>query len=227
MHAYINNFDRFIPFDTTMKVGHLAAAFMYNRVGKLKDADIFQISLVRVNERFIIISREGQLPYIPLSQKQYLTTLKEKFEREKQWRLSRELPYQKNETAKASLISYINREFDPKLNAINDYLTNHNDEDLNQTAFVKNNYDIKFTDENKGGRMIVILNTDYFNHNLKSYVPQMILFYWSWDDGEGPGGGLLRPVAPDMNLCCKVSKFYKESIEHNLDLDAFRQLLDK
>jgi len=43
---------------------------------------------------------------------------------------------------------------------------------------------------------------------------------WEWNDGEGPAGGLLKPKPPDMNVCCRISKYYKESIENNLDIDA-------
>lgn len=225
--AYVNYFENYVAFDSTLKVGHLYAAFMYPRIGQLKGAELFQVSLVRVNERFIIVSKEGRLPYIPLTRKQYLTALREKFTREKQSRLDRELPYRKDEGTKAKLVDYINREFDPKLRTINEYLSNYNDDDLNQTAFVKAYYDTKFTEEKNGGRMIIVVNTDYFRKDLNSYVPQFILIHWRWDDGEGPPGGLLKPVAPDMNICCKVSKFFKESIEQNLDVEALRKLLEK
>ncbi|MBS1974409.1 MAG: hypothetical protein JST13_08655 [Bacteroidetes bacterium] len=225
--AYINFFGGYLSFDTTLKVGHLYAAFMYPRIGQLKGTDLFQVSLVRVNERFIIVSKAGQLPYVPLTRKQYLTALKEKFEKEKQSSLDKQLPYRKEENSKKNLIDYINRGYDPKLKAINDYLSGHNDDDLNQTALVRNYYDTKFTEEKNGGRMIVLVNTDYFNKNLKPYAPQFVLIHWKWDDGEGPPGGLLKPVAPDMNVCCMVSKFFKESIEQNLDVGALKQLLDK
>jgi hypothetical protein len=208
-------------------VGNLYAALMAYRVGKIKDADLFQTDMVRIDQRFIIISRSGQLPYIVLTRKQYLAALKLKFEREKQSQLDRELPYRKTDADKVKLIDYINRGFDPKLKAISDYLSAHNEQDLSQPAFVKNAYETKFAEEKDGGRMYVVLNMGYFNLSLAGYIPQFMLVVWKWNDGEGPRGGLLRPVAPDMNVCCKVSKFFKESIENNLSIESLRQLIDK
>ncbi len=223
----VNSFNPEFSFDASLKVGHLFAVFMSPRVGQLKGVDLFQTSLVRADERFIIISREGQSPYLALTRKQYLVALKEKFEREKKLQLDKELPYNKDEASRARLIAANSREFDPKLRAIDDYLSTHLESDLNQTAFVKTVYDTKFTEENKGGRMIAILNIDYFNKGLSPYLPQMMLLRWRWDDGEGPPGGILRPVPPDMNVCCRVSKYYKDSIEQNIDVNALRQLLDQ
>lgn len=228
IYVYVNHFGGFMNYDTAMHVGHMYVALMYPRVGQLKGADLFQVSLVRVRERFIIVSRNGQLPYTPLTQKQYLISLKRKFQNEKNKLLSSALQYAKNDEQKLTSEKYYESHYDPKIKFIDDYLSNTSEDELSKIAFVKDMGDFKkFYTEKEGGRMPVILNTDYFNPKQSPYLPQFMLAYWSWDDGEGPAGGLLRPVAPDLSVCCKVSKYYKESIENNLDVDALRQMLDK
>lgn len=227
IYVFVNSFDRFMNYDTAMHVGNLYVALMYPRVGQIKGVDLFQLSLVRNDERFLIISHESQLPYKPLTQKQYLLALKRKLQNEKNKLLSGAIQYAKSEEQKSSSEKYYDSHYDPKIKLIDDYLTNTDEEELNKIALVKDMMEFKrFYTEKEGGCMPVILNTNYFNSKQAPYLPQFMLVYWSWNDGEGPSGGLLRPVAPDMNLCCRVSKFFKESIENNLDVDALRQLLE-
>jgi len=228
LDVYVNFPNGYFVFDTSMKVGHMYVAEMYPRVGKIKDVDLFQTSLVRGNSRFIIVSRHGQLPYIPLTRRQYLNTLKTKFQNEKKWMIERSFSSAKNDADKLRAEQYWKSQYDPKINRIDDYLLNTIDEDLNQLAFVKDMQDFKkFYTEQEGGRMPVIVNKDYFNETLDPFAPQFLLMRWEWNDGEGPPGGLLKPKPPDMNICCRISKYYKESIEKNLDIDALRQMLDK
>ncbi|MDP4264188.1 MAG: hypothetical protein Q8941_16790 [Bacteroidota bacterium] len=228
IYVFVNHFDRFVLYDTSMRVGNLYVALMFPRVGKLKDVDLFQISLVRGDERFIIISHDGQLPYTPLTQKQYLAALKRKLQNEENSILDRSLKAAKNDEQKSNAEKYWTSHYDPKIKLIDDYLSKTSEEELNQVALVKDMMDFKkFYSEKEGGRMPVILNTNYFNSKQPPYWPQFLLVYWTWNDGEGPAGGLLRPVAPDMNVCCPVSKYFKESMEQNLDVNALRQLLNK
>jgi hypothetical protein len=211
-----------------MHVGNLYVALMYPRVGQLKGIDLFQVSLVRANERFVIISHDGDLPYRPLTQKEYLLSLERKVQNEKNRLLTGAIKYAKNEQQKTDAENYYNSHYDPQIKLIDDYLSKTDETELSKPALVKDMMGFKkFYTEKEGGRMPVVLNTSYFNSNQSSYLPQFMLVYWSWNDGEGPAGGLLRPVAPDMNICCPVSGFYKESIEQNLDVDSLKQLLNK
>ncbi len=227
-NVFANHFGSNLHFDTSMRVGKFYAALLPYRVGSIKGIDLFQSGLVRVNERMLIVAREGQLPYTPLTRKQFLLSFKRKLQNEENSILSRSLQGAKTDAQKADATKYWTSRYDPKIKIIDDYLSTASEDDLNQTAFVKDMVDFKkFISEKEGGRMAVIVNTSYFNTSLKPYYPQFILIYWQWDDGEGPGGGLLRPVAPDLNVCCKVAKYFKDSMEQNLDIDAIRQLLDK
>jgi len=226
--VHVNSFAGFLHFDTSMKVGHYYVAQMAVRVGKLKGTDLFQLSLVRGNERYIIIARDGQLPYIPLTRKQYLDALREKFERARDDQVKGVQEHSlEDENARKKHLEYVQHMYDRQFNQIGDYFATHSEDDLNQVACTRNSDDCFFTPEEKGGRMEVIFNGKYFNKELPLWVPQFILVYWTWNDGEGPGGGLLRPVPPDMNVCCKVAKNFKEKIEQNLDVDALRKLIDQ
>jgi len=228
LDVYVNFPNGYFFFDTAMKIGHMYVAEMYYRVGKIKDVDLFQTSLVRGNSRFIVIARNGQLPYIPLTKKQYLSVLKTKFINEEKWMMERSFSVAKNDADKSRAEQYSKSQYEPKIKRVDDYLSSATENDLNQLAFVKDMQDFKkFYTEQEGGRMTVIVNKDYFNNALDPVAPQFLLIRWEWNDGEGPAGGLLRPKPPDMDVCCRISKYYKESIENNLDITALQQLLDK
>jgi len=200
--AHFNTFGGLLYYDTSMRVGRYYVALMAPRVGKLKDVDLYQTNLIRADEQFVVIAREGQFPLKMLTRKEYLTCLKRKLQKQSH--------------------------YEPQLKVIDDYLLRASEDELNQTAFVKDLQNFsRFYTEAEGGRAPVINNADYFRPQQTAYWPQFIIVFWNWNDGEGPSGGLLRPKAPDLNVCCRIDKFFKESMEQNLDVEAFRQLLDK
>ncbi len=137
--------------------------------------------------------------------------------------------YAKTDQQKTSSEKYFHDHIDPQIKYIDDYLARSSEDDLNKTAIVSLNTTFKeFTTEDKGGQIPVIVNQAYFAGPPKNPgTPRFIVVKWTWNDGEGPVGGLLKPHPPDMNVCCKVAKFYKESIEQKLDLQSLQQLLDK
>ena len=226
--VHFNTYGGLLYFDTSLHVGRFYVALMAPRVGKLKDADLYQTSLVRANQQFVVISREGQFPLTMLTRKQYLTSLKGKLQREEARGIANALKYAKNDQQKSQVLPYWQSHYDPKLKRIDDYLSGATEEDLAQTAYVKNLQEFSgFFTEQQGGCAVVISNVDYFRPQQTPWLPQFMIVVWGWNDGEGPHGGLLRPHAPDLNVCCRVDKFFKESMEQNLDIDAFRQLLDK
>lgn len=226
--VHFNHFGGLLFYDTSMRVGRYYVALMAPRVGKLKDVDLYQTSLVRANQQFVVIAREGQFPLKMLTRKEYLTCLKGKLQREEARGMANEIKYAKTDQQKDQARSYWQSHYEPKLKHIDDYLSNASEDDLNEPAFVKNLQDFtRFYTEAEGGCAPVINNAEYFRPQQTPYFPQFIIVVWGWNDGEGPPGGLLRPHAPDLNVCCRVDKFFKESMEQNLDVNAFRQLLDK
>jgi hypothetical protein len=75
--------------------------------------------------------------------------------------------------------------------------------------------------------MPVIFNADYFDNGCCPISPQFLFLKWEWYDEEGPQAGLLRPTPPNMNVCCQVSRYYKESFGGNLNIAALPDMLDK
>ena len=119
--------------------------------------------------------------------------------------------YKTDEQRKRENIRLSDGYFDGKLKPLNDELNNENSHDLQQPAIVNNDYTGVFkgfsTDE-KGGRMIVLINTAYFNLSLPHYVPQLIVLYWSWD----------KSVAVQS---------FKKQFEENFPLDKLKAMIGK
>ena len=226
--VHFNTFGGLLFYDTSMHVGHHYVALMAPRVGRLKDADLYQTNPIRSDEQFVVIARDGQFPLKMLTRKEYLTCLKGKLQREEAKGMGEEIKYAKTDQQKDQARTYWQSHYDPKFKIIDDYLSHASENDLDQTAFIKDLQNFtRFYTEAEGGRAPVINNADYFRPQQTPYFPQFIIVFWNWNDGEGPAGGLLRPRAPDLNICCRIDKFFKESMEQNLDVEAFRQMLDK
>ena len=226
--VHFNTYDNLLYYDTSMHVGRYYVALMAPRVGKIGDADLYQTSLVRANQQFIVISRQGEFPLTMLTRKQYLVCLRAKLQREEEKLIANGLKYAKSEAVKNNVLPYYQSHYDPKFKIIDNYLSTASEDDLAQTAYIKNLQEFtRFYTEKEGGQAAVISNMNYFHPQETPYFPQFLVVVWGWNDGEGPGGGVLRPHAPDLNVCCKVDKFFKESMEQNLDAAAFRLLLDK
>lgn len=226
--VHFNTFGSLLSYDTSMHVGRYYVALMAPRVGKLKEADLYQTSLIRANEQFVIIARDGQFPLKMLTRKEYLTSLRSKLQREKAKFIDNGIKYAKTDQQKEQARTYWQSHYDAQLKPIDEYLSRASGDDLDQTAFIKDLQNFtRFYTEAEGGRTPVINNTNYFRPQQTPYFPQFIIVFWNWNDGEGMAGGLLRPHAPDLNVCCRVDKFFKESMEQNLDVAAFRDLLDK
>ena len=83
--------------------------------------------------------------------------------------------------------------------------------ELQQPAIVDNNYVSffkKFTTEEKGGRMMVFINNDYFNLQLPRYAPQLIVLYWSWDK-----------YSAGVN--------FNKAMEENFQVNKLKEMIDK
>jgi hypothetical protein len=96
------------------------------------------------------------------------------------------------------------------LKPLTDELNKESETELQQPAIVDNSSTIfkGFTTDENGGRMMVVVNPDYFKLNLPRYVPQMIVLYWSWDK-NGP---------------CQD---FKKQLEENFPVDQLKAMIDK
>lgn len=170
-------------------------------VSKWKGQNVYELkgSLNR-SARSVIIGRNGKLPWRSLTQKQYLTGLKNKWENG----LKKFRPGSSNE-----------RDYTQKLKYINDYLESATEETLQQTAIIDPKSGIwgfkgKFGDEEAGGFKLVLsgLGEKYFDKTLPGYTPQLIQLYWSY--------GYSSP-----------EQLFKKQFEENFPLEKLKAMIDK
>lgn len=96
------------------------------------------------------------------------------------------------------------------IKAAQDYLSNATMEELAMPAILESSYAgyfRKFAGD-KEGRMMVQLNSQYFNTQLPAHVPQFLIVYWSWNTG-------------------KPSLDFANQIETHFDFKALQEMLDK
>jgi hypothetical protein len=150
--------------------------------------------------RGIILGRNGKVPWRSISQKQYLTGLKNQYHKQ----LAR---FNKN--------SSYNADYTKRLKHIDDYLAVANEETLLQPAIIDPGSGIwgfkgKFGDENEGGFRLVLWagGEAYFDKNLPRYVPQLIEVYWSFNNYQ-------------------VSQLVKNQFENNFPFEKLKAMMDK
>jgi hypothetical protein len=71
-----------------------------------------------------------------------------------------------------------------------------------------NNFSGKFSTIEKGGRLLITIDTGYFNTRLPRYVPQLIVLYWEWDNN-----------IPGLN--------FKKQMEDNFPIEQLKAMIDK
>lgn len=115
---------------------------------------------------------------------------------------------QKNKT---SQISKSDKNWDDKIAVIDDYI-NQNKSELHQPAIIErkimNDFFGQFSQLDKGGQMLVTIDPAYFNMKLPSYIPQLIVMYWKWDDN-----------VPGLN--------FKKHLEENFPIEKLNEMIDK
>ena len=136
------------------------------------------------NSRALIITRDGNSPYVPVTRKQFLTGVIKFYE----FQLSKTIAaIEKNLVSEAAekedATSKARKFCDDQLKPARDYLSDHSDEDLDLPAIVDDPGSFKkFGTIEKGGRELVRINPDYFNTKLPNYMPQFMVVYWRWDN---------------------------------------------
>ncbi len=80
-----------------------------------------------------------------------------------------------------------------------------------QPAVIDPFHDFKqFSTLEKGGRMMVLLNNNYFNMQLPRYMPQLMVLRWRSESNNN---------AP--------SQFFKKQFEANFPIDKLKLMIDK
>jgi hypothetical protein len=168
-----------------------------------------------IDSRRVLLHREGMLPYIPVTRKQYLDYCINRFNKtfDDMLKSSKEMPFstqqQKDETAnkiikqKNEVIKLYEKEMEQ--NRIANL--------LDSPAIVRildNMYpDVAiFTTGAEDGSMLVTENPAYIREDLPKYVPQFIVLYWSWGDKAN-------------------SKYFRKMLEANFPIEKLRAMIDK
>ena len=166
-----------------------------------------------VHDRFVLITRPGELPYVPVTRQQffdrairYVTRYwDEAIASTNVFSDKTQVEELKKDNAKAKKDA---------LQRLLDELDKTTKQGLLNSPAIICGYDITmttgpvFSTEEDGGNMLVTENPNYFRKNLPVYVPQFFVLTWSWDDD---GWAL---------------KFRKE-VEQNFPIEKLQSMIDK
>lgn len=171
------------------------------KTGKWNDMPIYELKdgPFKQSVRAVIIGRSGKLPWKSITQKQYLTGLKNKWE---------------ESVKKYKPGSGFGKAAKGKLKYINDYLAVATKEELDKIAIIDPREGIwgfkgKFGEEEKAGfRLVLGISEKYFDMTLPRHVPQLIELYWTY----GPSPTALH---------------FKTQFEENFPLEKLKAMIDK
>lgn len=140
------------------------------KIGEWKGMPLYQSYAHDKYNKAVLITHDGLMPWLTLTQKEYLTGLKNLLEMKKKQSGGRD-----------------NKFFDDKLKYVYDYLSNNTEETLSQPAIIDPKYGIEgfkgqFGDEKNKGTRLVRMSAKYFKKDLPRYMPQFMLLYWRWTE---------------------------------------------
>jgi hypothetical protein len=245
--VWVNTFGWFMTdqYDkTSLKIESTDTYMLPRKIGEWKGLPVYELS-DKKNAKLVLITRDNQLPFKPVSRLQFLQTMKTRVEAEKKEQIDmlkkqpgrtdaeeevakqkalasyskltpgHEASFLKNyKTAKQlkdESIERVENYYSERLKPIDDPLNTLSKVELQQPAILDQNFVSffkKFTTEEKGGRMMVFINNDYFNLKLPRYVPQLIVLYWSWDK-----------TTSGMSL--------NNAIEENFQANKLKEMIDR
>jgi hypothetical protein len=220
-YVFANQFNWFLDYDNNFTVKNNRVYLLTKKVGELNGYPVYEgihngtSNTGTKYSRAVIITRSGQSPYLPVTRKQYLMLFLKLHEKEK----AKQLPILENMPAKSDAdkqrkeenLKKINKMYEDRMKSAQDLLSNISNEEAAMPAIVQGDYVSKFerfSTEEKGGRMLVRLNPDYFDIKLPKYVPQFLVVYWRWEKGKAPEN-------------------FKNQLEANFNFNALKEMIDK
>lgn len=168
-----------------------------------------------LDNRRVLLHREGMLPYIPVTRKQYLDYCIKKFNKtfDDMIKSSKEMPFssqqQKDEAVKTiikqknEVLKLYNKELEK--NRVANLL------DSEAIVWILDNMypDVPiFTTGEEDGSLLVTENPAYIRKDLPKYIPQFIVLYWSWGDNAN-------------------SKYFRKMLEANFPIEKLQVMIDK
>ena len=168
-YAFVNDLHWFLndQYDQLrVKIDGAIAYFLPRIKEQWKGFIVYEPSANQGKSKAILITRNNQLPYKPVSRSVYLQALRQKIESDKQRQPKAQPKY-----------------FDDKLKIIDDISKSMGQDELQQAAILDNDVSFKgFSSLEKGGRMVVVINPGYFDTRLPRWASQVIMLYWQWDN---------------------------------------------
>jgi len=168
-----------------------------------------------IDNRRVLLHREGMLPYIPVTRKQYLDYCIKRYNTmfDDMIKSSKEMPFstqQQKDDAVKTIIKQKNAVIELYKKELE---KNRTANLLDSPAIVRildNMYpDVPiFTTGAEDGSMLVTENPDYIRKDLPKYVPQFIVLYWSWGNEAN-------------------SKYFRKMVEANFPIEKLQAMIDK
>jgi hypothetical protein len=217
--SLIVNFNNFVdtPFlrQWSQTVGGLQVFSRPRHTGTWKGYDLYVDS---VGDKLVLLTRQGMLPYRPVTRKQYIDHQIAMFqrlhdnsvaatERALQDPLSLRVPgyVEQLKEGLANLVMTRERMTAPYREAL---MTNTAEGTLDLPAIVEGQGPDIFSTEEKGGKALVTLNPDYFRKDLPAYVPQFIVVRWQLREGV-------------------AASSFRTSVEANLPVEKIQAMIDR
>lgn len=205
--------------------------------GKWNGLTVYKISKIwnfstHCKSNAVVLGRNGKIPWHSLTQKQYLTGLKNQHESNlKTYRLG----------------SFQDVDTKGKIEWIEKYLVNASEASLQQPAIIDPKFGIwgfkgVFGDEANGGYRLVspAFNNKYFTDSLPAYVPQLIQFMWTYMDDSRISLSIKEQIEkafPLKNLAAMIDNtdvpvveeekpYYKQYIIQFIDRTNINRIVD-
>jgi hypothetical protein len=159
-----------------------------------KIGDFELLGMVDKRERWLIIHREGMLPYIPITRKQYLehciAFVANFYDKGIKSLRESPLPFddKDNREMRDAQIDKSIKNRDAALKLYRDELEKNTNEGMLELPaivtgiFSAHLYDVPIFVSEKEGWTLVIENPDYMRKDLPKYVPQIFVVNWIWTD---------------------------------------------
>ncbi|HSU27148.1 MAG TPA: hypothetical protein VLJ68_02125 [Chitinophagaceae bacterium] len=221
-YIYTNQFKLFVDEDIFFSIQYQPVYRIRKKTGEIRGFPVYEgmdnrnTNTGHHYSRAIIITRNGQMPYLVVTKKEYLTAYLERLKKEnpKHLALFEKMPQPSSAADKqrrAEDLERLKKLFEDQEKPARDLLSILSESEGSTPAIVDDNYADQFkgfVPEEKGGRILVRLNPSYFDLKLPKYMPQFLIAYWMCDLGT-------------------PQNYWREQVEKNIDLNALQSLLDK
>jgi len=247
LYVFVNDLNWLVDYsgiDITVNGNIKKAWELPSMIGEWKGYTVYDQENFSPNVKTVVVTKNGRMPWKPVSQLEYLQALRLKKENEKLKAIadadagiekgkkmiediknSKSYAADMKEKMIVSAQQALNKQIDLKdrsiktaeeiferdSKVIDDYISTHSQESMQQQAVVYEYKDFcyrkKFEDPlDKNSRRLIYIDQNYFDKTLPSYTPQFFTIMWRWDNN-----------APGL--------FFKEQIEENFPIEKLQAML--